>query len=239
MGHIGIVVITTVGACICANEIVAQAARSDSSGKHPEFTMHAFSFDEYKSLVVSQNWTALAFKILESIEKLKLSGAEFIIIPSNTPHYAIKWIQERSPLPVLNLIELTANECLRKGYQRVAVLGTKFTMLGGLYDTYLRDRGITPVIPDKAACEKIDRLIMDEIIPSKVNPQSVEEVKTLIQQLDCDAVILGCTELPEVYDSKKLGKPAVDTTRLLAHEALFVAAKLDQKKTSNFCFGKL
>ena len=186
MRHIGIVDITTVGACICANEIVAHAARSDSSGMHPEFTMHAFPFSEYKALVVSQDWTGLAIKILDSIERLKLAGAEFIIIPSNTPHFGIKLIQERSSLPVLNLIEITANECQRNGYQRVAVLGTKFTMLGGLYDSYLRDRGITPVIPDREACEKIDRLIMDEIIPSKINPASVEEVKALIQEMECD-----------------------------------------------------
>lgn len=225
MKHIGIVDITTVGACICANEIVALAAKNDPSGKHPEFTMHAFSFDEYKALVISQDWTALAIKILKSIEKLKSAGAEFIIIPSNTPHYGIKTIQERSPLPVLNLIELTANECQRNSYKRVGVLGTKFTMQAGLYDTYLKDRGITHVIPDEIACEKIDRLIMDEIIPSKINPKNVEEVKVLIQQLDCDAVILGCTELPEVFDSQKLGRPAIDTTRLLAREALLVSEK--------------
>src|SRR5689334_17676944 len=109
MKHIGIVDITTVGACICANEIVSLAAKNDPSGKHPEFTLHSFSFDEYKKHVVSQDWNALALKILKSIEKLKLTGAEFIIIPSNTPHYAIKFIQEKSPLPVLNLIEITAN----------------------------------------------------------------------------------------------------------------------------------
>lgn len=121
MRHIGIVDITTVGACICANEIVAQAIQGDLSGKHPEFTMHAFSFDEYKKLVVSQDWITLALKILESIEKLKLAGAELIIIPSNTPHYQIQFIQEKSPLPVLNLIELTADECRRKNYSRVAL----------------------------------------------------------------------------------------------------------------------
>lgn len=225
MKHIGIVDITTVGACICANEIVALAARSDSSGRHPEFTMHSFSFDEYKELVISQNWTALAIKILKSIEKLKLAGAEFIIIPSNTPHYGIKLIQEKSSLPVLNLIELTANECHRNGYKRVGVLGTKFTMQAGLYDTYLKERGITPVIPDENTCEKINRLIMEEIIPSKINPKNVEEVKVLIQQLDCDAVILGCTELPEVFNSQKLGRPAIDTTRLLARVALLVSEK--------------
>jgi len=225
MKHIGIVDITTVGACICANEIVALAARSDSSGKHPEFTMHAFSFDEYKALVISQDWTALAIKILKSIEKLKSAGAEFIIIPSNTPHYGIEIIQERSPLPVLNLIELTANECQRNDYKRIGVLGTKFTMQAGLYDSYLKERGMIAVIPGKNACEKIDRFIMDEIIPSKINPKTVEEVKGLIQQIDCDAVILGCTELPEVFDSQKLGKPAIDTTRLLAREALIMSNK--------------
>lgn len=225
MKHIGIVNITTIGACICANEIVSRAASEDSTGNHPEFTMHAFPFIEYKKLVLSQDWTAIAVKIVDSIKKLQHSGAEFIIIPSNTPHYGIRLIQERSPLPVLNLIELTANECQKKGFRRVAVLGTKFTMQGGLYDNYLKERGITPVIPDERCCEKIHQLIMDEIIPSKINSRSVEEVRALIQSLECDAVILGCTELPEVFNSTNIGKPAIDTTRLLAHEALAIAMK--------------
>lgn len=230
MPHIGIVNITTVGACICANEIVAESARQDKTGKHPEFTMHAFSFDQYKALVIKQDWHGLAKKILESIQLLKSAGADFIVIPSNTPHYAIDVIQKQSPIPVLNLIELVADECHRRGFSQVAVLGTKFTMQGGLYDKLLKDRNITPVIPDENTCERIHRLIMDEIIPSKINIDIVEQVKKDIQSLNCEAVILGCTELPEVYNEKNLRIPAIDTTRLLARKAVEFASRFECRK---------
>jgi len=220
MKHIGIVDITTIGACICANAIVAEAAKEDLLGRHPEFTMHAFSFYRYKELVVKQNWSGLADVILESIAILKNAGAEFIIIPSNTPHYAIEIIQNKSPLLVINLVDVVVDECCNRNYKQVAILGTKFTMQGGLYEKPLREKKIMPVIPDERACERINDLIMNEIIPSKVSPDTVEKVKKDIKQLNCDAVILGCTELPEVYDEKKLGLPVIDTTRLLACKAL-------------------
>jgi aspartate racemase len=222
MKNIGVVAITTVGANICTNEIIAEAARRDPSGKHPEFTLHAFSFDRYKELVIKQDWNTLATLILESIEKLRKIGMDFIIIPSNTPHYGFDKIKSESPLPVINLIEITANECKKHGYKRVAVLGTKSTMLGGLFDTYLKSIDIIPVIPDAKSCEIINNLIMDEIIPFKDTRHAVamQVAESILKKMDCDAYILGCTELPDVYTKQNLGKPVIDTTRLLSHYAL-------------------
>ena len=223
MKHIGIVDITTIGACICANEIVALAAKDDiqKTGAHPEFTMHAFSFHLYKELVLKKDWDGLAKLVLQSIHKLQKTGADFIIIPSNTPHYAIHAISAASPLPVLNLIEITANECKRLGFRKAAILGTKATMEGGLYTSYLEKNLITPIIPEPIEMENINKLIFDEIIPSKINVSNVEKVRQDILRLDCDGIILGCTELPEVYNEHNLiGKKVVDTTRLIAKKAL-------------------
>jgi aspartate racemase len=222
MKHIGIVDITTVGACICANEIVSESVRQGLGDKHPEFTMHAFPFDVYTNLIIKRDWKALAEVIVESIGKLQKAGAEFIIIPSNTPHYGFDEIAAKSPLPILNLIELTAAACQQKEFKKVAVLGTKFTMQEGLYDKPLRQRGIIPVIPDAASCEKIHQLIMDEIIPLKETRFTVaaEIAESILKKLSCDAMILGCTELPEVYNEQNVSVPVIDTTRLLAHKAL-------------------
>lgn len=220
MKHIGIVDITTIGACICANEIVAQAAKIYPFDEHPEFTMHAFSFRRYKEHLIKQDWRGMGEVILESIVKLHGVGADFIVIPSNTPHFAIDLIQEKAPLKVMSILEITAEECVKRGFKKVAVLGTKYTMLGGLYDSILRQKGITAVVPDGTVCARIDHLIMNEIVPSKVMPESVERVRQDIRQISCDGVILGCTELPEVYNEKNLGILAIDTTRLLAHKAL-------------------
>lgn len=220
MKHIGIVDITTIGACLCANTIVAKAAELDPSGAHPEFTLHAFSFKKYIDPINQQKWDFVANIILQSIDKLKLAGADFIIIPSNTPHFAIETIMKKSPLLVLNLLEIVADECVRLGFKQVAVLGTKFTMLSGLYTNVLQDRNIMPVIPHRNDCDKIHSLIIDEIIPSKIKPESVNAVADIIKELPCQAAILACTELPAVYNEQNLGMPVIDTTRLIAHKAL-------------------
>jgi aspartate racemase len=238
MHSIGIVVITMVGANICSNEIVAEADKRGLSGKHPEIMTHAFPFALYKECVISKNWDKMAEHILASIEKLKNLGADFIIIPSNTPHYGFKKISETSKLPVINLIELVAEECSNRNYKKVAVLGTLSTMKEGLYDGYLKERNITPVIPGENGCMQINNLIMDEIIPLRESRFSVakEIAEQTIKNLDCDAVILGCTELPDVYNTANLGKPVIDTTRLLAHKALEIALNpslLQQQKISN------
>ncbi|CAF3684363.1 unnamed protein product [Rotaria sp. Silwood1] len=219
MKHIGIVDITTVGACLCANEIVAQAAKIDSSGKHPDFTMHAFSYDQYKDCIIRKDWISLANKVCESIRLLEKVGADFVIIPSNTPHFAIDLIEKNSPLKVVNLIKIVADECQRQGFSKVLVLGTKLTMQGGLYNEVLNSKNITPMIPTDDVCDKIEHLIRNEIIPSQINSSTVENIQQDIQKYDCDAVILGCTELPVVYNENNLGKPVVDTTRLLGQYA--------------------
>ena len=225
MKHIGIVDITTVGACLCANEIVAEAAKNDSSGRHPEFTMHAFSFDQYDNCIRGKDWPSLANRIGQSIKLLAKAGADFIIIPSNTPHYAIDQIQANSPLTVVNLIKIVAEQCHQRGFRKILVLGTKLAMQGGLYNEVLQSKNITPIIPSNDVCDKIEHLIRNEIIPSKINPSTVEDIRKEIEKYDCDAVILGCTELPVVYNETNLGKPVVDITRLLAHYALKLATE--------------
>jgi aspartate racemase len=220
--HIGIVDITTVGACICANEIVTEYIKRNNTEMHPEFTIHSFPFSVYKKYILSQDWAGLSNVILSSIAKLQGSGSEFIIIASNTPHYAIKNIVERAPIPVLNMIELVSDECVARGYKRVAVLGTKITMQGGLYTEYLNSRGVAAIIPDAHGCDLINSLIFDYIIPSKEDRKTFSAMlaQTVIQKMDCDAVILACTELPDVYNEESLMRPVVDTTRFIAHKAI-------------------
>ncbi|MCD6045036.1 MAG: amino acid racemase [Gammaproteobacteria bacterium] len=222
MKHIGIVNITTVGACICANEIVAEYIRINKTEMHPEFSIHSFPFAKYKKYVLERDWVGLSNLILLSIAKLCSIGCDFVIIPSNTPHYAIKTIIERAPVPVLNVIELVSDECVIRGYKKVCVLGTKMTMQGGLYEEYLHKRGIVAITPDEQGCNLIHSLIFDYIIPQKEERAhfSAMIADTVIKEMDCDAVILACTELPDVYNEANLLKPVVDTTRFIAHKAI-------------------
>lgn len=222
MKHVGIVDITTVGACICANELVTESNRRNSSGNHPEFTIHSFPFSLYYKYLDKQDWSGMGQMISDSINKLRTIGANFIIIPSNTPHYAINEIMAKSLLPVLNLIELVANECVSKGYKTALILGTKQTMFGGLYEQYLIKKNINSVMLSEKEGEILHSLILNHIIPLKKDRFSMAEKinADILSKYSCDVIILGCTELPEVYNSAILTKPVIDTTRLLAHKAL-------------------
>jgi aspartate racemase len=221
MRSIGIVDITTVGACICANEIVIYSKKVLPNEQHPEFVMHAFSYDEYKALVLAQNWEELAKLITQSVKKLQAAGASFAIMPSNTPHYCYNYLTKSSPIPILDLIQLSVDHCKKQHIRKVAVLGTKFTMQGELYTSKLAEADIEQITLSAEDIILIDNLIMNELIPSKVIPANVERVRQIILKLDCEGVILGCTELPEVYNEMNLpNKKIIDTTRLLAHAAV-------------------
>ena len=193
---------------------------------HPEFITHSLSFGLYKEAVEKRNWNKMAELILQSIEKLEIAGADFIIIPSNTPHYAIEVINLKSKLPVINLIEIVAKKCSDLKLKNVAVLGTNATMQDGLYDSYLKKYGIQPIIPDEETRDRINDLIFNEIIPSTIKKSSVDDVLQRIKAIPCDGVILGCTELPEVYSFEDIQKPTIDTTRYLAEVALNEALAL-------------
>lgn len=221
MKTIGIIDITTVGACICANEIVIYANQILPNGQHPEFVMHSFSFDRYSALIFSKDWFGLAKLINQAILKMKAAGADFIIIPSNTPHYCYEQLAEISPLPILNLIQLSVEYCQLLKIKKVAVLGTKITMQDTLYRSKLEDAEIEQITIADEETTLINDLVMNELIHSKINPNNIEKVRQCILKLDCDGIILGCTELPMVYTSINLpGKDVVDTTRLLAHAAV-------------------
>ncbi|PIQ43539.1 MAG: hypothetical protein COV52_07700 [Gammaproteobacteria bacterium CG11_big_fil_rev_8_21_14_0_20_46_22] len=161
--------------------------------------------------------------ILRSIRVLE-QHCDFIIIPSNTPHYCYDFFVRASKVPVLNLIDIAAEECSRRAYKKVAVLGTKPTMQDGLYSKALSGRGIEILPLSDGACEAIHDFIIHEIIPEKVSLSSTQYIRGLIEKLSCDAVILGCTELPEVFGNT-LSIPSVDTTRLLARAAVEYASR--------------
>lgn len=217
---IGIVDVTTVGSTICQRRLNELGG---PEGKHPEFAVHSIPFVEYRQAVIDCDWDKVAELVQRSIAKLELLNVDFIIIPSNTPHYAYEKFAAFSKVPILNLIEVTADKCRDLKLKKFAILGTQATMSGGLYQGKLQEQGIELVVPPKHICDSVHHFIMDQIVPGKVDEQTRSCTLALIKSIDCDGYIFGCTELPEVYSSADVGKPAVDTTRLLAEVAFDIA----------------
>ncbi len=231
MHTIGIVDVTTVGSTICQRRLIELAG---INGEHPPFVVHSLPFSQYKTAVINQDWSLMAALIKESVAILDRCEVDFIIIPSNTPHYAYTEYSQYTQTPIINLIDLTAEACQEQGMQHVAVLGTMATMTGDLYQAAFESRGLTIVRPENNIAQAIHNFILDEIVPDCIQAITRTQILESLKRMNCDGFVLGCTELPEVYSTDDLIKPAIDTTRLLAEKAYYLALNYEDEDTKRF-----
>lgn len=220
--HIGIVACSAEGAALCYRTIVSEAAMHLGGHAHPEITMHTASFARYVALLGADDWHGVADLMLVSANKLARAGADFLICPDNTIHAALPFVLPRSPLPWLHIAEIVATEAERRGFRKLGLLGTKWLVAGDVYPGKLAGRGIECLRPDQQEREEINRIIMDELVRGLFKPASVayhERVIARMKRDGCDAVILGCTEIPLIISDANAPLPTLDSTRLLASAA--------------------
>lgn len=164
-------------------------------------------------------------ELTRSAERLKRADADFCIIPCNTAHYFHAALSEVSPLPILNMLDETADALKRAGVRRAGLLATQGTLKTGLYQQRLSSRGIESVVPDEAQQELLMKLIYDDIKGGRVRV-SVAEMKELLDEMisrGAETFVLGCTELPIAFERDDYGVPTVDPTAELAKAAIRTA----------------
>lgn len=226
--HVGIIAVSFEGAALCYRTLCQKAMASLGSLDHPEVSVHNHSLKKYMDCIEKDDWDGVATLMVSSARKLASAGADFAVCPDNTVHRAFQKAAEQSPIPLLSIVELVAKECKLRGYGKVGVLGTKYTMQGPMYRDALSKLKVEMLVPNKKDQEKINSIIFNELVPEGITKSAVKKLTKIIQRLKdagCDAVILGCTELPLVIDSKNSPLPVVDSTRLLSSKALEHALK--------------
>jgi aspartate racemase len=214
--HIGIVACSAEGAALCYRTICTEGPRLLGTHAHPEVSMHSFSLADWMAPIYRGEWQAVAEMMLASAQKLANIGADFLICPDNTLHQALPLLTPRSPLPWLHIAEPVAALAAERGYRRVGLTGTRWLVESDVYPaSYLR--------PNAAEREEINRIIMDELVCGVFKPEAVayfEQVMRRMKQQGCDAVVLGCTEIPLIMSDANSPLPTLDSTRLLARAAL-------------------
>ena len=221
--HIGIVACSAEGAALCYRTICLEGTRLLGSHNHPEVSMHTHPLAQYMKFISKGDWAGVAELMMTSAERLARAGADFLICPDNTCHQAFDLIEHRSPRPWLHIAQEVACEAKRHHFQRLAVLGTRYLMEGPVYPEKLKAVGIEYRIPNVQQRDKIDRIIMDELVNAQFLPQSRAYFTDVIRGFKnegCDAVVLGCTEIPLIVSEESSPLPPLDSTRLLARAAL-------------------
>ena len=226
--HIGIVACSAEGAALCYRTICAEGGQVPGSHDHPEVSIHTHSLAEYMRRIYRGDWPGVGELMLASANKLARSGADFLICPDNTIHQAMPFMEGRSPLPWLHIAEVVAAQAAERGFARIGLTGTRWLVASEIYAEKLAARGLACVRPNPADGEEINRIIMDELVVGTFKGEAIayfQGVMGRFKDQGCDAVVLGCTEIPLIMNDANSPLPTLDSTRLLARAALRRAAE--------------
>jgi aspartate racemase len=221
--HIGIVACSAEGAALCYRTICVEGARLLGPHAHPEVSLHSLSLADYVDRLDRRDLQGVGELMLSSARKLANIGADFLICPDNTIHQAFSYVESRSPLPWLHIAEVVVAEAAMRGYRRLGITGTRWLVDSTVYPEKLVSRGLEFVRPTATERNETSRIIMEELVYGVVKPEGVAYYQNVIERMKvegCDAVILGCTELPLILNDANSPLPTLDSTRLLARAAL-------------------
>lgn len=221
--HIGIVAGSAEGAALCYRTICQESPAFMGEHNHPQITMNSVPLAEHMRHIRANNWKALADDLLASAQRVAQAGADFAICPDNTYHQAFEYLIPRSPIPWLHIARAVAEEAQRSGYARLGILGTKYLVEGPVYPTVLEEFRIESEIPEEADRIRINEIIFKELV-NGIFPEAsrlyLNEVTGKLKTRGCDAVVLGCTEIPLIVRPDDSPLPTLDSTRLLARAAI-------------------
>jgi aspartate racemase len=221
--HIGVVAGSAEGAALCYRTICQEAPAILGEHNHPEITMNSMPLAGYMRQIYAGDWKAVGESLAASATKVAAAGANFAICPDNTFHQAFEYLIPRSPIPWIHIARPVSEEAQRHGYRRLGIMGTKYLMEGPVYPEILKEFRLDSTIPEEADRLRINDIIFKELVNGIFLESSrlyFNEVTAKLKAQDCDAVVLGCTEIPLIVRPDDCPLPTLDSTRLLARAAL-------------------
>ena len=171
----------------------------------------------------SGDWDGVARIASQAATRLAASGAQGLLLASNTLHKVEEAVVTASGLPVINIADAAADRLVAEGRSYVALLGTRFTMTEGFSRDRYGDRGIVLASLTPDWLKEVDRIIYEELAAGRVVRDSQRKLKTLITELGkqkVQAIVLGCTELGLAVDVRANVLPVYDTTAIHARAAV-------------------
>ena len=224
----GIVAVSAEGAALCYRTICAESAAILGPHDHPQVTMHTRPLVEYMEHVEAGRWQDAGELLLSSADVLVRAGAGLLICPDNTLHQALNLVRGRTGAPWLHIAEEVAAVAAARGFKHLGVLGTRYLMEGPVYREALMGAGIGHEIPEADDRDRINAIIFDELVYGRLDEASRSYFRTVIDALGargCDAVVLGCTEIPLLITDADSPLPVIDSTRTLARAAIREATR--------------
>ena len=186
-----------------------------------ECIIYSLNFGDIQAV----SWNNSFDLLLNACESLKRSGVDIIVLCANTAHLFADELQEKIQLPIIHIGAETAKAINKKGFKKVGLLGTKFTMEMDFYRKKLEEFGLDVIIPDKQETrDYIQHTVKGELGIGFINPETKANYITIVKELverGAECIILGCTEIPMLISQDDFKIPIFDTTKI--HSEAIVA----------------
>jgi aspartate racemase len=189
----------------------------------PEILIYSVNFQKFADWQREGRWTEAAEEMAKALEQLRAAGADFGIIATNTMHIVFDEVQKAVRMPLLSIVDATAEAIRTAGLNLVGLLGTIFTMRERFYRDGLARFGIDVLVPDAGRQERIDAVIYGELCCGTILAESRRmfiEVIDGLQKAGAQGIVLGCTEIPLLVRAQDCDLPLFNTTLLHAEKAL-------------------
>lgn len=184
----------------------------------PNLTIESVNVFEVLGLCGEQKYDELVDYLMEAINNLINSGADFVALSANTPHIVFDKLQEKSPVPLVSIIEATKDEAIRQNKRKLGLLGTIFTMTGDFYKLPFQNSGIEIVVPNRDEMKFINQKISSELEHGIVKEETLKGFQEITERMKnedgIEAIILGCTELPLLLNDEVSPVPCLDTMKI-------------------------
>ena len=200
-------------------EIIDTFKNESAELNYPEIIVYSVNMSEFLGLMNEKKYDRVTAYLLEKIEGLRLAGAEFAALSANTPHLLFDRLIEKSPIPLISIVEATCDECIKQNLKRTGLFGTGFTMNASFYPDVFRRHGIDVLLPEKDDRELINQKLFTEIelgiFKDETRGILIGIIEKMVQNQGIDSLILGCTEFPLILkDNFYAGVPVLNTTKI-------------------------
>jgi len=195
---------------------------------YPETIIVGVSFQQYEDWMMKEDWDSIEKALLEGLKTLKRAGADFAVIATNTMHILFEKLQKQIDIPLISIVDATAEAIKAEGFKKVGLIGTQFSMTKPFYREGLKKQGIEVVTPNKEDRDYIVKVIFEELSIGKLTEESRKGYLKIIDKLveqGAEGIVLGCTEIPLLIRQKDTDVKVFDTATVHAEKALQYAIK--------------
>lgn len=208
-------------------QLINETVKKELGGFHSaKIVLYSVDFAEIEKCQSDGDWEKSASILSEAAKSLEKAGADYVVICTNTMHKVVPQIKEQINIPIIHIAEATASELQKNHINKVALLGTKYTMTQDFYKDKLIENGIDVLIPDAQEIETVNNVIYNELCLGVISDKSKKKYINIIEKLakqGAQGVILGCTEIGLLIKQKDIELPVFDTTIIHARKAAIEA----------------